>query len=168
MLGQCEWPDALGVYQRVLACVALWQVLLPGQQRVTTHLDVHKKLKDINLDGLAHNLIPPTEATDRLASKKLALTKKQVVKPFVFVELKDFLPNTYKQVGGEELKLAQWGPAFDRWAFLPQQFVAWLVARCFRYALAAAADGQWSYTASMCHKDHVLQAVGYACNAQSV
>ncbi len=131
-------------------------------------LDVRGQLPGISLANLPHALLPKKEAADKVsvwhaarwrssrstglqvATMKGALQEKGAQTPFVMVDLKDFVPHwahgqNKEAEPSKHLRLAQWGPAFDR------------------AAIALACNGQWELASAMAHKDNCLQ-VCMACN----
>ena len=121
-----------------------------GLEVETKTLNVRETIAKITLAEWPHSLLPATQPANAMATKKEQLIKKGVKTPLVYVNLREFVPHwccnraqesgTDKTEDSKHLRLAQWGPAFER------------------YALAAAADNQWSLAASSVYKDIVMQA----------
>ena len=58
-------------------------------------VDVREKLKDTKLEKLDFDCVPACAAVSALATKAAALSKKGVKKPFVFMEMAEFLPHWF-------------------------------------------------------------------------
>ena len=129
---------------------------------------------------VAHRCLPSSAASDSLLTKIEQLKKKEVNKPFVFVQLADFLPHwcvlggKYLGSDDEESEVTTKPRATKRYRLLSScincytnydcclellrlSMLQWMVA-FDRYAIASAAAGQWSYADAMAHKDVVLEA----------
>ena len=158
VFGDDEDEDALAA--------SLKKILLPKKLR---RLAIRDALININLEGLDHECLPAAEQGNKLATAKVCLSvqlfnfvlhfvrpamcqvnlhDKGILKPFVFAELKEFLPAWASQKEEDKssskklLSFPLWSIAFDR------------------YALAAAADGQLNYCKAMAHKNLVTKVCG--------
>ena len=127
------------------------------------HIDLDAELKRMGFGDWHHALRPDGEKVDALATQAQKLRNKGIQDPFIFSELKNFLPcwsgaqpesdassdeepsHKYDKARAkrssktQNLSLLQWVSAFDR------------------YAIAAAATNQWPLHASMKHKDNCLR-----------
>ena len=84
------------------------QVLLqlpsaPKKEEPKVHLEIGAKIQNVSLAGLAQPMWPASEAVDFIANEVVKLTKKGIKEPFVFVDLKSFLP-PFAQLAGTKLK----------------------------------------------------------------
>ena len=57
------------------------------------HVNLELRVKDITLRGLPNECLPPSAATDDLATLKARAVKAGVVKPFPLMDLEKFLPS---------------------------------------------------------------------------
>ena len=138
----------------------------------TVHVDIGLKLREVCLKDVPHSCLPQGAVVDSLATEVSKLRKKGVPNPFVFVEIRKFVPywcaelldlndsddegQTSKEIkdlaralGAQSkaprpLNLLQWQAGFDR------------------YAIAAVATGQLSLCATMAHKDICMQVAARA------
>ena len=79
------------------------------QPDVTVHVDIGARLPELTLQGLPPQVWPRTTKTDALASEIAKLKKKGLTNPFVFVDLKMWVPPGIQLFGGERGKSADFG-----------------------------------------------------------
>ena len=136
---------------------------LGKKDKVNVHIEVAPALKDMHLGELPFDSHPLGFTVDKLASQVARLKNQRVVKPFVCVDLKDFLPywceetKTSGSRGSLEEEMREANEADDdkpkpkaeskRRLNLLQWFVAFE-----QYAIAADVCKQWSFSSAMAHK----------------
>ena len=142
------------------------------KQDKTLHVDMPSVLKKVSLDSLLDCSLPKGAQVDCLATEIDRLKQKGIASPYIFVDLKKYLPtwcdelNQAGESSDEEetskavqelaramgakpkekrsLNLLQWGLAFDK------------------YAIAATATNQMTFAATVAHKDICLQVAARA------
>jgi hypothetical protein len=114
------------------------------EENIRAHVDIGAELKKISFDGLPSQCRPLQAPADYIATEALKLQKKHnVIKPFPFANLIQFMPSFVNSV----ITLAKDGR-------LPM----WLWAVAFdKYAISAACAGQWAYTSSRAHFENCVK-----------
>ena len=125
------------------------------------HIDVAESLKAVSLEYLPLEVLPSGLLVDKLASEVARLKNKKISKPFVMVDLRDYLPFWCEELGSrsedaslegsdgdddQKKKDAKAKPKRRRLNVL-QWFAAFEA-----YALAADFTKQWSFASAMAHK----------------
>ena len=137
------------------------------------HVNVAERLKETSLDSLPQTCWPPGVVTDALATEASQLQKLGVVKPFVFVDLRKYVPAWCADVqtgaqdflehrahdadGDSMLQLAKVLENRNE-ATKPKRLLSifqWGIA-FDRYAVAAAAANQMPFVTALMHKDVCL------------
>ena len=67
------------------------------------HVNLEARVKEITLRGLPNECLPPSAATDDLATLKARALKAGVVKPFPLMELGKFLPSWAEEANDTSL-----------------------------------------------------------------
>ena len=114
------------------------QAEAPHVEEIRAHINIGDGLKKVKLQHLHSDCRPLQAQVDYIATEALKLKRKhEVSKPFVFVELENFMPGFVTSVvkinKKERPPMWLWAVAFEK------------------YALAAACAGQWAYTSSKKH-----------------
>ena len=119
---------------------------LKGPNEPSEHVDIGAKLAGLNLAGLPPRAWPRTAKTDALATEIAKLKKRGYADPYVYVDLRTWLPQGAALKGGDagkwrerEFGWPEWHLAFDQ------------------YMVAGAATAQMSLGAALAHKQNVLQ-----------
>ena len=151
-------------------------------------MDVRQRLKEVKFDDLSPALWPRrarvtrfrprrrrcsraldrTARVDGLASEIAKLEKKGLVKPFIYADLRQWVPlgmeparNDGRAEGEGLLSWNHWHLAFDtchsaEGGCAPR--ARHRSPRSARYAIAAAATGQMAFVAALAHKQNCLKA----------
>lgn len=119
---------------------------LKGPNEPNEHVDIGAKLAGLNLAGLPPRAWPRTAKTDALATEIAKMKKRGYTDPFVYTDLRTWLPQGAALRGGDagkwrerEFGWPEWHLAFDQ------------------YMVAGAATAQLSLGAALAHKQNVLQ-----------
>ena len=126
--------------------LAALTAVLKGPNESSEHVDIGARLAGLNLAGLPPRAWPRTAKTDALATEIAKLKKRGYADPYVYVDLRTWLPQGAALKGGDsgrwrerEFGWSEWHLAFDQ------------------YMVAGAATAQLSLGAALAHKQHVLQ-----------
>lgn len=139
------------------------------REDLTKHIDLGAQLKKMDLNGLSRLCWPAGHLVDSLASDAAKLKRKNIAKPFVYVEVSKFLPDWCSGMNTcVEPEPETKSPAVEELARLilkdtapPKQkkslnMLQWQVA-FDGLAVAAAAAGQWKFVSAMGHKQVCLK-----------
>ena len=110
------------------------------------HVDIGAKLAGLNLAGLPPRAWPRTAKTDALATEIAKLKKRGYTDPYVYVDLRSWLPQGAALKGGDAGKWREREFGWPEWHFAFDQ-----------YMVAGAATAQMSLGAALAHKQNVLQ-----------
>ena len=85
--------------QSSFALADLKQALGKKEEKIQVHIDVAESLKAVSLEYLPLEVLPSGLLVDKLASEVARLKNKNITKPFVMVDLRDYLPFWCEELG---------------------------------------------------------------------
>jgi len=145
----------------VEAFVQAVQASAPKADKKKKVVNVSALMEKVTLSGLNNVCMPSGKLVDEMASEVQSLSDAGVVKPFLFSDLRRFLPfwgtpgEDSDFVSGEQAAAAAkaTSSAMDtvQKESRPLTMAQWQLAFDF-YQIAAVATGQWSFTGSRAHK----------------
>ena len=98
-----DMEDERAQLQSAAFTEALKQILpKPKEDLVRVHVNLGDALKKISLDGLCQRVRPRSEVVDHLATEIAKKRKKGITTPFIFVDMKNFLPPWCAEKSREE------------------------------------------------------------------